>query len=274
MGDPLPLVFMHYRNSSYLPFTLGQAKMRSPDSPVILIGDATNNVFPFVKHVEMGRYEAGANEFAKIYRHMSPNGEPYELFCFKRWFILRDFMRAHDLERIVHVDSDVLLYVDVNEEQANWRDYALTLVRGVCAGNMFVNGRAGIEALCDVISDLYAGEDSAARLAAIYRERQKTAEGISDMVALKLFYDANRDRVGEMAGVQPDGSYWDANIHLSEGFDTADGRKRLRFVGGVPYGRLSESGREVRFKCLHFQGVAKRHIEPAYRQGLDDALAA
>ncbi len=274
MADALPIVFIHYGNSDYLPFTLGQAKLWSMASPIVLIGDKTNNLFPFVTHVNMNSYGRQAAEFQKIYKHMSPNGAPYELFCFVRWFLLRDFMKAHGLQRIVHVDSDVLMYVDVNKEQENWRDYELTLVNGVCAGNMFVNGLKGMEGLCDVIWDLYAGADSAQRLAEIYAWRQKTNEGISDMVALKAYYDANRAKVAEMTGIQPDGSYWDANIHLSEGFELFDGRKVARFVDRVPYCRRLDTGRSVRFKGLHFQGVAKEYIEPAFRQGYPASAAA
>jgi hypothetical protein len=265
------MVFIHHRNSTYLPFTLAQARLASPASPLVLIGDQTNDVFPYATHVDMNRYNAGALDFQKVYRHMSPNGEPYELFCFMRWFILRDFCRAHQVEQLIHVDSDVLLYCDVNCERDNWAGYDLTLVRGVCAGNMFVNRRAAIEELCETITGLYTGP--ADRLEALYARRRETGEGISDMVALKLYYDANRDRVAEMTGLQPDGTWWDANIHLSEGFEMRDGRKHVRFINRLPHARHLDTGQDVRFKCLHFQGVAKRHIEPAYRQGAPTTLA-
>ena len=274
MREPLPLVFIHTRNSPYLRFTIAQAQAWSPASPTFLIGDDTNDAFPTVRHVNMARYQRSADAFRKVYRHLSPNGEPYELFCFVRWFLLRDFMREHGLDRLVHVDSDVLLYVDVNRERENWRDVELTLVRGYCAGNMFVNSRRSIEEVCDVIQDLYSGPNAGERLEALYAQRQKTGEGISDMVPLKMFYDAHPTRVGEMTGLRPDGSWWDANIHLSEGFEMVDGRKRARFADGQPWCRQIESGRDVRFNCLHFQGGAKRHIEPAYRAGLASAVAA
>jgi hypothetical protein len=274
MRDPLPMVFLHYRNSAYLPFTLAQAKLASPASPLILLGDETNDVFPYVTHANMNAYHHGALEFQKHYRHLSPNGQSYELFCFMRWFILRDFMRAHALSQVVHVDSDVLLYADVNRERERWADYDITVVREVCAGNMFVNSRRAIEDLCDVIRDLYTAPGADARLSALYDEKQKTGEGISDMVAFKLFYDANRSRVGEMTGLQPDQTWWDANIHLSEGFEIRDGRKRIEYHDRQPHARRADTGQVVRFMALHFQGVAKRHIEPAFRQGVARAIAA
>jgi hypothetical protein len=269
MSEALPIVFVHLFNSNYLPFTLGQAKMKNLSSPIILIGDDSNKVLPFVTHVHMNAYAKQAVEFQKIYKHFSPNGFIYEQFCFIRWMILRDFMRAHGLQKIIHLDSDVLLYVDVNKEQENWKDYELTLINGNCAGNMFVNGTSALDELCTSIWDMYAAPGAEARLAALLEERHRIGcLAVSDMVPLRAFYDANRNRVGEMTGIQPDGSYWDANVHLDEGFETRDGRKNFWFQGGKAYCRHVATGREIWFKSLHFQGIAKSHIEPAFREGM------
>ena len=106
MPQGLPIVFMHYGCSPYLPFTVGRAKMLNLNSPVLLIGDAENErMLPFVQHANMNRYAKQAAAFEKIYRHHSPNGLGYELFCFLRWFILRDFMITNRLTEIIHLDG-------------------------------------------------------------------------------------------------------------------------------------------------------------------------
>jgi hypothetical protein len=275
MADPLPIVFIHLSNSYYLPYTLAQAKMKNMASPVIIIGDDTNNVFPFATHVHMNRYCKQAVEFQKIYKHYSPNGFIYEQFCFLRWFLLRDFMLAHGLNRLIHVDSDVLLYVDVNQEEANWKGVELSLVNGHCAGNMFVNGTKALEELCGSIWEMYAAPNADERLAALLEAQRCPGRfAVNDMVPLKAYYTANRSRMGEMTGIQPDGSYWDANVRMDEGFEIADGRKRYWFQDGRAYCRHVESGRDIWFKSLHFQGVAKTHIEPAYRMGMGQPPAA
>lgn len=275
MSEPLPIVFIHLCKSDYLAFTMGQAKMKSLQSPVILIGDDTNNIYPFATHVHMNRYCAQAIEFQKIYRHFSPNGFLYEQFCFLRWFLLRDFMRAHGLKQVLHLDSDVLLYVDVNRERENWAASELSLINGDCAGNMFVNGTKALEELCDLIWNMYAGRGAEERLAALLESRRRDGrQAISDMVPLRAFYDANRGRVAEMTGIQPDGSYWDANIHLDEGFEMQGERKRYWFADGRAYCRHIATGRDIWFKSLHFQGIAKAQIEPAFRMGLQQNAAA
>jgi hypothetical protein len=260
----LPIVFLHYGRSKYLPFTLGRAKMLNVNSPVVLIGDAANKDYlPFVEHVDMNRYARQAAEFQKAYTHLSPNGYSYEMFCFMRWFILRDFLRAHGLKEIIHLDSDVLINVNVQEERRNWLGYGLTILRKECAGNMFVNGMATLEALCDIIWDMYTGPDSQARLTELLQRRGN----ISDMAALEMLCQANPAHVAEMDGIQPDGSFWDANINLSQGFETGrDGMKAIRWINGMPFGRHLATGRDVLFKSLHYQGMSKDAIEPAFRQ--------
>jgi hypothetical protein len=268
VSEPIPIVFIHLSNSDYLPYTLGQAKMKNLNSPVILIGDDTNNVFPFATHVHMNRYCRQAVEFQKIYKHYSPNGFIYERFCFLRWFLLRDFMLAHGLKHVLHLDSDVLLYVDVNAEHANWKDFDLSLIHGEYAGNMFVNGTKGLEDLCEIIWEMYAAPGADERLAAILESRRCPGRfAVSDMVALGKLFDANRPRMAEMTGIQPDGSYWDTNVRMDEGFETQDGRKRYWFQDGRAYCRHIATGGDIWFKSLHFQGAGKAHIEPAFRLG-------
>ena len=260
----LPIVFLHYGRSAYLPFTLGRAKMMNVNSPVVLIGDDDNkNYLPFVEHVQMNSYACQAAELQKIYRHHSPNGHVYEMFCFMRWFILRDFMKCHGLTEIIHLDSDVLINVNVQEERRNWQGYGLTILRRQCAGNMFINGTASLEALCDIIWDLYTGPDSDRRLAELYA-RDKV---VSDMATIGMICDKDPMHVAEMDGIQPDGSFWDANISVDQGFEMdGNGFKAMRWMNGLPYGRHVETGRHILFKSLHYQGMSKRGIEPAFRQ--------
>jgi hypothetical protein len=128
-----------------------------------------------------------------------------------------------------------------------------------------------LEDLCQIIWDMYAGPGAAEKLDAIYEKRRSFNGAVSDMVALRSLYDNNRDRIAEMTGIQPDGGYWDANIHMDEGFEMRGEIKRIRFVDGKPYGRQISTGNEVPFKGLHFQGVAKKYIEPAFREGYPKA---
>ena len=100
---------------------------------------------------------------------------------------------------------------------------------------MFVNGIKAIDDLCDMMWSMYTSPDSAEKLQALYDQRRKFHTGISDMVYLQRLYDTNRHRVADMSGIQPDDSYWDANVHMEEGFEMESGRKRIEFENYLPY---------------------------------------
>src|SRR5262249_30828755 len=68
-GRALPIVFVHRSDSEHLRYALAQAKTSNPNSAIYLLGDASNNRYDFAEHRDLRDYFAGADEFAKIYRH-------------------------------------------------------------------------------------------------------------------------------------------------------------------------------------------------------------
>jgi hypothetical protein len=56
----IPIFFVHKTNSSYLKYALKQARKFNPDSPIYLLGDESNNHYPFVIHVNIADYSASA----------------------------------------------------------------------------------------------------------------------------------------------------------------------------------------------------------------------
>jgi hypothetical protein len=136
---------------------------------------------------------------------------------------------------------------------------------------MFVNSIKAIDDLCDLMWSMYTSPDSVEKLQAIYEHRRKFHSGISDMVYLQRLYDTNRHRVADMSGIQPDDSYWDANVHMEEGFEMDSGRKRIQFDNYLPYCTHKATGKRIRFKSLHFQGArGKPHIRAAWDQSYHD----
>ena len=116
---PLPIIFIHTGYSSYLEFTLRQAKFTSPSSEVILLGDDANaSLGSVVRHVNIRQYSKGASEFEKVYQHFSTNPYNYERFCLQRWFMLEEFMRSSGYQEVFVCDSDVLMYADINDINA------------------------------------------------------------------------------------------------------------------------------------------------------------
>src|SRR5262249_58050889 len=98
----------------YLPYVLHQAQVACPRSKVVLASEAPVPSFPLLplKNFETSKRAAA---FRCCYQHMSTNPEEYELFCYLRWFYLLDYMELRGLERVLHLDSDFLLYSCMDE---------------------------------------------------------------------------------------------------------------------------------------------------------------
>jgi hypothetical protein len=61
-----------------------------------------------------------------------------------------------------------------------------------------------------------------------------------------------------------DGEMFDDNINESEGFPMKKGIKDLWLKDTFYYGTLIETGKNIKFNILHFQGPAKRFIVDFY----------
>jgi len=66
-------------------------------------------------------------EFSNVYKHLSTNDYNFELMCFNRWFILLNYMKAKNINMCFHIDSDVLLFSDVEKDYINYEQYDFTL---------------------------------------------------------------------------------------------------------------------------------------------------
>src|SRR5262249_37022144 len=147
-GRALPIVFVHRSDSEHLRYALAQAKTSNPNSAIYLLGDASNNRYDFVEHRDLRDYFAGADEFAKIYRHYSTHGLDFELICFQRWFILRDFVVAHGIEQCLYLDSDVMLYADATSDVQKFAEFDFSLCWDSIGCVFFLNKWQGLEEFC------------------------------------------------------------------------------------------------------------------------------
>lgn len=264
------ICFVHTGDSWYLWYTLRQARLTNPNADIILIGDRhLPHYDPFVRHVAIQDYFGEAAAFAKIYQHLSTNSHGYELFCFQRWFILKEYVERHAIDRCVYLDSDVMVYSDLGIEQACFADVDLTVTKGKNPQNMFVGGPAALERFCAFVTELYTRR--AAELQERYRVyRASHAEGgICDMTALDDYAQTYPERVADTAVIR-DASTYDNNIRRSDGFAMRRRVKDLTWIDGRPYARHIATGQLVRFHSIHFQGGSKLLIPYfAHQRNLD-----
>ena len=94
----IPVIFLSktIRISPEIELVVKQACKNNED--VFLLGDDGNKSYCPDNHVSIFDYYEGATEFEKLYRHLSTNDLTVELFCFSRWFIMRDFLRKNNMK--------------------------------------------------------------------------------------------------------------------------------------------------------------------------------
>ncbi len=266
----LPVFFLHYGNSDYLRYTLAQAKTSNPESTIYLLGDLSNNCYDFVEHHAFSDYFEEADEFSRIYRHFSTNSHSYTLFDFQRWFVLREFLAAHNLNKCLYLDSDTLLYADVTLERKKFEQFDFTLSQACCGCTFFLNRSEALDDFCQFLKDIYMRKNQYYYDKMVYnfalRQKNGLKGGGSDMWAFEAYRQAHFGEIGE-AGLVVDGSVYDPNISQPHpGFEMSNGIKRISWHNDKPYGRHLRSGKEIRFNSLHFQGnKAKALISQFYR---------
>ncbi|MED4779055.1 hypothetical protein [Brevibacillus choshinensis] len=258
---------MHRTDDDYLFYILRQAKIASPNSDVVLIGSPQNSKYASdgIKHAMIQNYHQGASEFAKVYKHMSPCEYYYNLFCFQRWFVLRDYMRSHNLNECWTLDSDVMLYADLSSHEYKsfsneftWTTYIL---------------RSELEDLCAVTQNHFADPRLFEKLKQFTKEtgnyiKETGMLAISDMVTQWLFLEKylKRDRIHGVIG----DSFFDNNLHFSfPGVELLDNKKRLFLLNGTLYCKKINSDQFYRVNTVHFTTEAnKKYVQHFYSPNL------
>lgn len=259
----IPVILIHSGFQDYLKYTLLQA---CKDNNVILIG-----THDYIKHKNLTFYNIEdytlyCNEFVQLYEHKSTNGYDYELFCFLRWFILKDFMETHHLETIFYIDSDVMLYVNVTDEYPKYSQYDMTLLHRCAAVSSFFT-KQGLDNFCKFVLNTYENKDeyNYKKISSHFDVLQKSKKdgGVCDMTYFDFFhyYDegGGPGKVGEMMTIIDDATY-DHNINTPDQYFDFDSIKKIELINHIPYGYSHKLKKKIKFNSLHFQGGAKQYI--------------
>ncbi|MED1644017.1 hypothetical protein P4U99_12635 [Brevibacillus agri] len=249
----LPIIFMHRGDDDYLAYSLRQAKLSNPQSPVYLLGKEANrkHAAPGIIHVPLDSYMQTAQMFAKVYRHMHVMSYEYNLFCFQRWFILRDFMRKNRLQSCFYLDSDVMLYTNVNqpEFQAFSMEFAWTSFIGLDTLDRF----------CNMTMQYFVNPQMFRLLVQKTLEFDQMIEGVplvSDMVLFLLYFRSYSGR-SHTHGTFGD-AFFDENLNRPLWAESLAGKKKVYAIDGKLFCKDLASGAFKRLYSLHFQGLTAK----------------
>jgi hypothetical protein len=276
-GSPgIPIVFIHQHYSFYLEYTLRQAAHSNPDSPIHLLGDEENNRFPFLIHHNIKNF---LNEetayFKSVYHHQSPNQYEYELFCFIRWYLVKELMRREGYHQVFVADSDVMIYSDItgymNQTGMSKKSAAFNIgvdyqwVRSASGHSSFWTWE-GINEFCELQAKLYTDPRFMVFMDQIRSEKiiKNDRAGISDMTALYVFYEKEQSKIRNLSECR-NNSAFDHNIAMAtnynlDEYDFGLGRKKIVIKNGHPIAYNVLLNKEISLHTLHFQGNSKNII--------------
>jgi hypothetical protein len=267
----IPVILIHNGFQDYVNYTINQAANKNK---VYLLGDSNPNLsidnFEFINYNELDHNEY--NSFHPNYIHLNTTSYNYELFCFKRWFMLKSFMIKNNLDVVFYIDSDVLLFSNVNEEWLKFNQYEITLLHRTAAVSSFFTLK-GITDFCNMLITIYSNKIQYPfkKIESHYRVRQECGlpGGVCDMTLLEFFhYDSGfgggPGKVGEMMQII-DNSTYDHNINAKDqDFEFINGVKKIKIIDGHPFVFNEKLNKDVKFNSIHFQGNAKHLIKQIY----------
>ncbi len=267
----LPIVFIHTGTSFYLPTTLLQAAHASPRSDRFLLGDwGSLALGRVVRREPLADYWKDARKLARVFVNFSSNSAGFELICLQRWLALAAWMRAHRLDECLYLDSDVMLYSDVEEARRSVPAGAGLTVSGISGHTNFVGKAAVLEAFGAFILDQYTRPGGIAELEERYHLFCQThsAGGISDMSFFTWFREANPGLVADISQVVEGlagPTAFDITMDYHQGMALQEGLKDIEITPqGHALATEHDTGRRVRMHTLHFQGARPKQVLARY----------
>jgi hypothetical protein len=275
-----PIVFIHRGCPDYLKITLGKARQHNPDSPLILLGDSSNahlvREIPGLEFEQMQHDAGDSARFAKVYQHQSSLDEKFERFCMQRWILLRDLARQRGWKRLLYLDSDVLLYSDIEREGKRFDDSAMSLApwgtSRWCGHTNFINTPEVLDEFVDFLFELYTTEEGK------YQREQCPADErdwISDMSCLGFFRQRTSRPIANLTQIIDNTVFDDYVAYPGEVYERGNRLlkkkwKRLFFEDAIPYCRLKDKPDvKIRFLSLHFHATTKFMIKSFAKDRID-----
>lgn len=263
----IPIFFVHKTNSSYLKYALKQTRKFNPNSPIYLLGDDENNEYSFVTHVNISEYSKSADEFKNVYRHKSASPYDYELFCFLRWFYIKEFIIKNNIESFVYLDSDVLVFSNLTDVLKPFKTLSIANEGVAMPAFTYFGNRKALIDFCEFMIMQYTDTHYMHRLELHWAEHKKRNwGGICDMVVFEFYFEEYPGNLGKLDTIVND-SVFDQYIRLSDGFKMDGDNKKFCWQNGKPYGFHLQLKKWIKFHGIHYQGHSKALMYKHYTGG-------
>ena len=259
-----PIVWFHKGPCWYLPWAIIQAQTSNLHNPQIALTDVPI-AMPGVEWVDLNTYWDEAAAFEKIYRHESVLPSSFELPSIQKWFVLNEWMQTNNVAQCFFVDSDVMIYGNINEDSPRFNGADLTYLPDGGPANGYINNREALNRFCQFIMKIYTHPELLYKNLNEARLMVPTLN-VNDMSLFHWFRQQDAllksanlcETDNNMAGA----SEHDRSLQFVEGWKSKGREKKIIWRHGFPYA-IRENGENVRMLTLHFIGTTKR-LMPAH----------
>lgn len=273
----IPIIIIHQGNPFYLKNCIHHAKVYNPNNKIYLLGDESNRHLADeqVSHLLISDYFTQAKTFEPLYRHQTTNPYHYNLFCFQRWFLLKEFMEAMHFKHVFVCESDELLYCDVEKESLPYFNFDFTLLDNRFANSILMSYQ-GIINFTDFLTYAYSDKEMQTFINNHYSKcfhngKRINMGGIDDMF-LFIMFTQRHPNVADTS-YPTNGCCWDTAIYNTHNFLRENGIKKITWINDLPYATY-KNGELIRLLGIHFLGGnkmkeflfmvddKKKHIDP------------
>ena len=266
------IVIIHMGFAKYLIYVLRQIKITNPNSEIFLISDKENKKYSkYSTFVDISKIQSlESKSFKENYIHLGKSSPNYEMFCMLRWIILRDFMREYNIKECLHIDSDILIFSDLNKALNPFSNYKISLAHNL-ALTMHIKDIEILDEFSKYLLFKYTNENELNKLKDMYYKTDRINNGvagsISDMDISREFFSRVKEPIGDLSEIVNDSIFDSAIVYGEPEFEMLKkGKYKLKkifFENKIPFCnyRLNEENKKIKFHSLHLLTWTKLFIK-------------
>ncbi|TXJ58383.1 hypothetical protein EPJ67_01340 [Brachyspira aalborgi] len=266
------IVIIHMGFAKYLLYVLRQIKITNPNSEIFLISDKENKKYSkYSTFVDISKIQSlESKSFKENYIHLGKSSPNYEMFCMLRWIILRDFMREYNIKECLHIDSDILIFSDLNKALNPFSNYKISLAHNL-ALTMHIKDIEILDEFSKYLLFKYTNENELNKLKDMYYKTDRVNNGvagsISDMDISREFFSRVKEPIGDLSEIVNDSIFDSAIVYGEPEFEMLKkGKYKLKkifFENKIPFCNyiLNGENKKIKFHSLHLLTWTKLFIK-------------
>ena len=231
----VPILFIHYGNSSYLPYVINVAKRFNPHKDILFLGDEHNAYLRDlgVLHypLEAFAHSADLARFEQLYPSIVNKRyakTKWAHFVLKRWFVINTFIQQEKIEKFWTFDSDNFLLTDLTDYEAYFSQYDCTSqCKGSCL-NGFVPDAAIVQRYVSKINELLSDRAYIEDWQRRYEENP--ALFYNEMEAFAVFVEQEGIKNFHLSQICNGCTFEDSITYVHDGMEMYEKKIKERFV--------------------------------------------